>query len=57
MNEVTSFPANKLVRGQSPSVAMHLPIPFIRAHERKFRGGKRAGYGEEIGHGERDDEW
>ena len=33
VNEVTSFPANKLVRGQSPSVAMHLPIPFIRAHE------------------------
>ena len=40
VSEVTSFPANKLVRGQSPSVAMHLPIPFIRAHERKFRGRK-----------------
>ena len=45
VNEVTSFPANKLVRGQSPSVAMHLPIPFIRAHERKFRGRKELAMG------------
>ena len=52
---MTSFPANKLVRGQSPSVAMHLPIPFERTR-RKFRGGK-SWLWEEIGHGERDDEW
>ena len=45
VSEVTSFPANKLVRGQSPSVAMHLPIPFIRAHERKFRGRKELAMG------------
>ena len=45
VNEVTSFPANKLVKGQSPSVAMHLPIPFIRAHERKFRGRKELAMG------------
>ena len=61
VNEVTSFPANKLVRGQSPSVAMHLPIPFIRAHERKFRGrkelamGKKSVMEKEMTSGEIDD--
>ena len=31
VNEVTSFPANKLVVGETPSVAMHVPVPSLRA--------------------------
>ena len=57
VNEVTSFPANKLVRGQSPSVAMHLPHSIYSSAREKVSREERAGYGEEIGHGERDDEW
>ena len=37
VSEVTSFPAQKLVKGQSASVAMHLPIPFQRKHDLDFR--------------------
>lgn len=31
VSEVTSFPANKLVVGETPSVAMHVPVPSLRA--------------------------
>jgi len=31
IGEVTSFPANKLVVGETPSVAMHVPVPALRA--------------------------
>ena len=29
--EVTSFPVDKVAVGESPSVAMHVPIPLLRA--------------------------
>jgi len=31
VSEVTSFPADKLVVGETPSVAMHVPVPALRA--------------------------
>ena len=34
VNEVTSFPADKLVVGETPSVAMHVPVPALRATNR-----------------------
>ena len=29
--EVTSFPVDKVARRESPSVAMHVPVPLLRA--------------------------
>jgi hypothetical protein len=29
--EVTSFPVDKVAVGESPSVAMHVPVPSLRA--------------------------
>lgn len=33
MAEVTSFPVDKVAVGESPSVAMHVPVPLLRASQ------------------------
>ena len=40
VNEVTSFPANKLVRGQSPSVAIFCRFRLFERTRESFEGGK-----------------